>query len=184
MTLTKTPSAAQMAERIRKVGEDLLGIAHDIAAALDENSGYLDELVAEGIDRNLVFRLDRFGRGQIHRSLVFSTSKGAERALRIPVSEQERAIKEGVLVLEPNGEGSRMIPLHELTAKQAKQAFALHALRTPAEQRTYLDVCSAKGRTLDCGLGLTSTKEGVRLLPLNILVTWELVRKMSELMKK
>lgn len=183
MTLSR-PSAVEMAERIRKVGEDLLNIARDIAAALDENSGFLDDLVAEGIDRTLIFRLDRFGRGQIHRSLVFSTSKGAERAIRIPISEQSRVLKDGVPVLEPNGEGIRTIPLHELTAKQAKQAFALHALRTPAEQRTYLDICSAKGRTLDCGLGLTSTKEGVRLLPINILVTWELVRKMSELMKK
>lgn len=181
MTLTR-PSAVEMAERIRKVGEDLLSIAHDIAEAVDHNSAYVDELVAEGIDRNLIFRLERFGRGQIHRSLVFSTSKGAERALRIPLSEQEKAIKEGVPVLEPDGEGSRLIPLHELTAKQAKQVFALHTMRTLAEQRTYLDECNAKGRTLDCGLGMTLTKEGIRLLPLNIVVTRELVRKMHELL--
>lgn len=183
MTLTSIPSPAEMAERIRKVGDDLLGISRDLASALDSNPNYAEELASEGIDRELIFRLDRFGRGEIHKSLVFATSRGAKKVIKLPLPEQIRSIS-GVEVLEPDGESHRAIPLHELTAKQAQQVFGSDHIRTLAEQRTWLDSRRSKGRILDCDMGLVRTKEGIRIPSLNITITKDLVRKMHEFLRK
>jgi hypothetical protein len=137
-SLTKIDSAATFADRIRKIGDDLIHVARDIAAALDVNPRLADELQALGINRGVVRRLERLGRGQIHPSLVFSTTPGGERLLSVPLSEQSLALQDGIEVLDPDEQSTRNIPVHELTAGQARQAITNGRIRTIAEQRTWI----------------------------------------------
>lgn len=131
-------SATELAERIRNVSNDLLGIAHDLVMALDAKPELMDELDAAGVNRELVNRLERLGRGQIHPRLVFSTTPGAEKLLSVPLSEQSRALDNGIEVMEDDETTSRWIPVNEMTPAQARQVFHRGQIRSLAEQRTWL----------------------------------------------
>lgn len=137
-SLDKIPSAAQLAERIRAVSNDLLGIAHDLVAALDAKPELADELLEQGVNRELIRRLERLGRGQIHPKLVFATTPGAQKLLTVTLSEQTRALEEGVEVMEDDETASRNIPIADLTPEQARQVFTHGRIRALAEQRTWL----------------------------------------------
>jgi hypothetical protein len=137
-SLDKIPSAAELAQRIRNVSNDLLGIAHDLVAALDAKPELAQELEDAGVNRELVSRLERLGRGQIHPRLVFSTTPGAEKLLTVPLSEQARVLDAGVEVMEDDETTTRNIPIHELSPEQARQVFHRGQVRSLAEQRTYL----------------------------------------------
>lgn len=136
--LAKIPTAAELAQRIKTVSNDLLSIAHDLVAALDAKPQLADELEEAGVNRELIRRLERLGRGQIHPRLVFSTTPGAEKLLTVPLSEQSRALESGVEVMEDDEATTRNIPIHELTPEQARQVFHRGQIRSLAEQRTYL----------------------------------------------
>jgi hypothetical protein len=138
MNLTKIPTAQEIADRIRSISDNLLEVAKDIAAALDLNPALADELQACGINRNIIHRLERLGRGQIHTSLVFSTTPGGLRLVSAPMSEQQNAITNGVEVLDENETDTRLIPVHELSQSQASQCIARGAIRSISEQRTWI----------------------------------------------
>lgn len=136
--LSKIPSAAEFAERFRNIKNDFLAYARDLAAALDVNPRLADELQQQGIDRGIVRRLERLGRGQIHPSLLFSTTPGGMKLLSVPLSEQTLALENGVEVLDTDENTTRNIPIHELNHTQAVQVLAGGRIRTIAEQRTWL----------------------------------------------
>ena len=130
--LVKMPSAAELAGRIKNVGQDLLGIAADLVVALDEKPELANELIEHGVNRELIRRLEGLGRGSIHPELVFSTSPGAIRLLKLPLSEQQQALNQGTEVLDDDETTTRIIPVSELTREQAKQAIG----KSLTEQRT------------------------------------------------
>jgi hypothetical protein len=136
--LSKIVSAAEIAQRIQTLSNDVLGLAADLVAALDVRPELTRELVQLGVNRGLIDRLEKLGRRQIDARLVFATSPGALRLLPLPLSEQELALRDGVEVLDADEVTTRNIPVNELTAKQAKQVFADGRQRTLAEQRTYI----------------------------------------------
>lgn len=136
--LNKISTAPQLADRIRKIGDDLLEVSRDLANALDFNPKLADELQEHGIDRGVIRRLERFGRGQIHESLVFSTTPGGIKLITVPLSEQVSVITNGVKVLDDDEIENRNIPVHELSNRQASQVFAGGKIRTLTEQRTWL----------------------------------------------
>jgi hypothetical protein len=147
-SLVKIPSAQEIAERIRNIGTDLLGIAHDLVAALDAHPERFTELVEAGVNRELISRLEKLGRNQIHPALVFNTSTGGQRLLALPLSLQTDALAKGVEVLEADGT-TRHISVNELTPAQARQVFNRGSLRTLAEQRTFLNTVAAKAKPTD-----------------------------------
>lgn len=140
----KLPTAAEIADRISKIGDDLADVAHDIVAVLDVNPKFADELQEHGVPREFIRRLELFGRDQVDRRLVFADSPGARKLLNLPLSEQKVALDEGIEILEDDGQDKRVIPVHELTPKQAQQAFNGTGKRTPAQQRTWLKEQKAK----------------------------------------
>jgi len=162
-TLTKIPSAKDFAERITNIGANLLGLAHDLVAAIDTRPELVEELVEAGVNRELVNRLERLGRGQIHPQLVFNTSPGGKRLITLPLSEQNAVLNHGgVEILEPDEKSIRTIPLNELTAQQAGQAFHGGQRRSLAEQRSWLQVRKAKQLPpVDCTTGYKVTRDRV-----------------------
>jgi len=127
-----------LAQRIKNVSNDLLGIAHDLVLALDAKPELADELEEVGVNRELIRRLERLGRGQIHPQLVFSTTPGAEKLLTVPLSEQSRALESGLEIMDDDETTSRNIPINELSSAQAQQAISRGRIRTLAEQRTWI----------------------------------------------
>jgi hypothetical protein len=137
-TLSVIPSAAELARRIGNIATDVLSIAADLVAAVDVNPRILDEMVDLGINRELLRRLEKLGRGQISPRLVFSTTTGERRLHCLPLSEQEHLLDQGVEVLGAEGD-HRRIPVAQLSPAQCKQVFGAHGVRTLAEQRTWIE---------------------------------------------
>lgn len=138
MKLANTHNAASLAARIRQCHDDLISIARDIVSAIDETPSLVDELEKEGIPYAVIRRFEAFGRGQIAQELVFASSPAASRIIKLALSEQRAAIKNGIEVLEDDEKTARRIPLHSLTPKQAALAIARDHVRDLAEQRTLI----------------------------------------------
>jgi hypothetical protein len=138
MQLAKIYTANEIAQRLTSNASDLAEIAKDIASAVDVNPNFIKELQSLGVARDLVLRLERFGRGQIHQRLFAATSAGAIRIIHCSLSEQTDALENGVEVLDADETTVRRIPLHELSTKQAVQTINGQHIRSIGEQRTYL----------------------------------------------
>lgn len=113
-------------------------LSRDVVQALDHNPELPQEMEKLGIARRTLRRFELLGRGQIHESLVFSTSPGGIKLITVPLSEQSAAITNGVEVLDEDETATRNIPVHELTSGQASQVIGGGRIRTLAEQRTWL----------------------------------------------
>ena len=135
---TKIPSAQEIAARIRNIGTSLLEVAHDLVAAIDARPELVKELADAGVNRELLNRLEKLGRGQIHPSLVFNTTSGGTKLLALPLSEQTHVLENGVEILDADETSTRLIPVNELTGEQSRQVFQSGKMRTLAEQRTWL----------------------------------------------
>ena len=135
--LKKTFTPEEFAERIRNITNDLLGVAADLVKALHSRPKLAREIAALGINPLLVVRLEKLGRKQLHPDLVLATSPGALRLGVCVPSEQDLLLENGAEVLTADND-SRRIPIHELTADQAKQVFVNGHVRTLAEQRSWL----------------------------------------------
>jgi hypothetical protein len=140
--LTVIPSAAELAERIRNIGNGLLSVAADLVRAVDVRPETMDELIDSGVNRDLLRRLEKLGRGQISPRLVFAYGH-EKNLLALPLSSQERILDDGVEVLSPGGD-HRHIPVGQLSPAQCKQVFGPQGVRTLAEQRTWIDEQRAK----------------------------------------
>jgi hypothetical protein len=142
--LSKLPSASEIIEAYNNVGDNIRLLASKIAACLDVNPRFADELVSRGMPADVIRRLERLGRNQIHESLTFNTRPGGIKLMTLPLSEQVVAISEGITVLEPDEQDSRNIPVNDLTHAQCKQVFSNGRVRSLAEQRSYLQEKKAK----------------------------------------
>ena len=137
-TITRIPTSAELAASLRQIGDDLIGIARDLVAAIDTRPETVSELITIGINRELIRRMERIGRGQISQRLVLSNSASTKCLMSLPLSEQEAALDKGVEVLDGDETTLRHIPVHELSTAQVRQVFAGDRIRTVAEQRTFL----------------------------------------------
>jgi hypothetical protein len=139
-------AAEAMARRINQLGFDIVAVAKDVVRDIDaqtddgkpRNPNYVKELEALGINRILIYRLERFGRNEIDERLVLQTGSGARALIRMPLSEQRRVLAEGLDILEDDEQNTRRIPFDSLTPKQVYQGFAQDHVRTLAEQKTYI----------------------------------------------
>jgi hypothetical protein len=139
-TFTFTPE--EFAERIRNITTDLLAVAADLVHSLPSRPKLAREIAALGINPELVKRLEKLGRKQLHPDLVLATTPGAIKLGSCVPSEQELLLESGAEVME--GDDSRVIPIHELTDDQARQVFVNGHVRTLAEQRSWLKSAAAK----------------------------------------
>jgi hypothetical protein len=142
-------SAESIYRRLTAVGHELVGVARDYVMALDANTNVRDELVAMGVSRELLRRMERLGRGGIEPRLVFSTSGAASKVMALPLSEQQEILDCGVEVMSADGLDHRLIPLEELTPEQVRQVFGDGGVRTLAQQRTWMENEREARRTVE-----------------------------------
>lgn len=92
-------------------------------------------------------RLEMVGRGQISPRMLEGGILSPERFRSLPLSDQEAAINDGVLVWEGNDK-VRMVTLASMGPKTVRQCFANGYIRTPDQQAAWHteQVARAKSR--------------------------------------
>ena len=106
--------------------------------AIDEDSSMRDKIIAAcpEIPKLAWKRFEAVGRSTMAVELLFCGSSCVEVLSKLPVSEQRKAVKDGVKVLENKEMTS--VPMSELNARQAKKAISGDGrIRTLHEQQVY-----------------------------------------------
>lgn len=86
------------------------------------------------------------GHGALHPDLLIGESTGERRLARLPYSWQEKhAMKPVELLVKRDKEwDTLLVPVRDLTPEQCNQVFDDSAVRTTAQQRSYLESVWAK----------------------------------------
>jgi len=80
------------------------------------------------------------GRKQMHPKMLYGGGKNGHYIKRLPYSEQELVFNgERVTMLTRDGKDSILVDLREVTKEQAEQLVSNNHIRTPEEQRSYLE---------------------------------------------
>lgn len=116
----------------------MLSLATDLVATLNVKPQFAQELVESGVNRELIARLEKLGRGQLNPKLIFATNPGARKLVGLPRSDQDRALADGIEVMEDDEKTTRVLPVESLTTDQARKVFNKGRIRSLAEQRTYI----------------------------------------------
>lgn len=147
--LVRIPTTEELLARFQQNAADMAETARLLVLALDTRPEIMDELEGAGIPREHLFRLERFGRGQLHPKLLFPVGLAERQLAQLTLSEQARALDRGVEVLDADdGSEPRLIPVAELSRQQIRTVFCRGRIRTLAEQRTWLRAENAKRRTV------------------------------------
>ena len=97
---------------------------------------------AQGLTRAHLAKFEAIGRGQIEPRLLLNGSIGYQRLSKAPLSDQRRALNDGIPLYEPTADGEtthRIVRPEDLNPFEASQVFAPGgAIRSPEEQRAYL----------------------------------------------
>jgi hypothetical protein len=137
-SVSKIVNAAELAARINQVGADLVAIAKDLVAAIDLKESFKDELAKQGINRELIRRLERVGRAQIDERLILATGPAVRLLMACPLSEQRKILTDGIEVMEADEKTVRKIQFESLTFPQIQRVFAQGHIRDLGEQRTWI----------------------------------------------
>lgn len=144
MTLTKTPNklidevVALIGKGIecwQKAGEVIVQLLdeHEMTVAdIAEKSAYLTE--------DVVTRFEQLGRKQIMPNLLVADYPAARHLVRLPYSEQKRALESSVelLVMDGKTPTTLKVAVENLTPQQCRQVFNGH-IRSIGAQRAYLE---------------------------------------------
>ena len=105
-----------------------------------------DAMIEAGADKGFCDRLENMGNGKFDSRLFLKSGIQYRLVEKLPlVTDQREIIEKGVLVLEPDGQDERIIPLDDLTPEQARQAIG----KTPAQQRTFINSKIKKPKLAD-----------------------------------
>lgn len=134
------PAAVLFIELVRQGIESWIKAGEIAARELDADSEWADKVCADckWITPERVKRFADFGRKKIHPLLFVSGAAGAIRLLKLPYSLQEKYTKEPMEVLTANGE-VLLVDVMNLNRNQAEQVFGFDRVRSPAEQRAWLE---------------------------------------------
>lgn len=81
----------------------------------------------------------RIGRREIHPMLAISNNVASEYIAALPYEQQELVLKEGVVLLEEDGERT-VAPVDTLTSRQCERLFNNNTIRSIREQRLWLEM--------------------------------------------
>jgi hypothetical protein len=139
MVCGKVISAEEFMRKMKDLANHVVDLAQDYVFSLDARPELRKDLLDAGVPRDFLRRLEKVGRGVMSRRLVLESGRWVEKVARLPLSEQEEALNDGVDVLCEDGMDHRRISVCELSPKQMQQVFGDDGLRTLAEQRTWME---------------------------------------------
>jgi len=96
-------------------------------------------------------RFEQVGRGLLHERLLTDYSCGARKLKKMPISQQAKYSAAPIPVLVENGELLN-VQLSNLTPAQCRQVFADDHVRTPAEQRAYIESQKMENYKVVCNI--------------------------------
>lgn len=116
--------------------------AGEIIVQLIDDEGYdLTTLSAEiGISVSPLAKFELLGRKQLHPRLLTSDFPAVRKIMTLPYSEQTRLLEPTATVdLIIDGGETLKTPVRNLTPSQVHQVFTKNSIRTPGEQRAYIE---------------------------------------------
>ena len=111
-----------------------------LAKNMDEDPEFIEKICdfCKDISPEALYRLEQVGRGQLHPTLLLNDTPGVRRLRRLPYSLQKKHATEPLTVIISGGE-TLEIDVRNLTPGQAAQVFTRDSIRTPAEQRAFIE---------------------------------------------
>jgi hypothetical protein len=119
-----------------KAGEIVVKLIDDHRMTIQEIAGN-----SEFLTENIIARFEQLGRKQILPQLLVADYPAAKHVIKLPYSEQSRAVDAGVelLVMGDEGHSTLKVAIGNLTPLQCKQVFANDAIRSLPAQRAYIE---------------------------------------------
>jgi hypothetical protein len=119
-----------------KAGEIVVKLIDDHRLSVQEIAGN-----SEFLTEDIVARFEQLGRKQILPQLLVADYPAAKHVIKLPYSEQSRAVDAGVelLVMGDEGHSTLKVAIGNLTPLQCKQVFAKDAIRSLPAQRAYIE---------------------------------------------
>lgn len=119
-----------------KAGEIVVKLIDEYRMTIPEIAGN-----SEFLTEDIVARFEQLGRKQILPQLLVADYPAARHVIKLPYSEQSRAVDSGVELLVMDGEGhsTLKVAIENLTSLQCKQVFAKDAIRSLPAQRAYIE---------------------------------------------
>ena len=119
-----------------KAGEIVVKLIDDHRMTIQEIAGN-----SEFLTEDIIARFEQLGRKQILPQLLVADYPAAKHVIKLPYSEQSRAVDAGVelLVVGDEGHSTLKVAIGNLTPLQCKQVFAKDAIRSLPAQRAYIE---------------------------------------------
>jgi hypothetical protein len=134
---TKSLQPADWAQKILNLASEVVSLAQEYCSALSGDHELRGRIIECGVPASVLDRMEAVGRGQIAPQLFYATGGAARRLLDCPRSIQDQALVNGLEVYEFGD--VRRIPVDDLSPSQVRQVFARGKVRSPAEQRSWLE---------------------------------------------
>lgn len=130
-----------LAQSIAAINDGMLRAGEIMVDILDNHGFTLAGLHEKlGLSVEVLSQFERVGRHQMHHKLLNVSYAAVSFLKRLPYSEQDRCIEQGVeLLVLKNGEPDVMMqPVTALSRKQCKQVFTKDSVRDLGAQRAFL----------------------------------------------
>ena len=117
--------------------------AGEILVAMVEDDPHVYDYIIQKcptLNAGILGRFEQMGRKNLHPQLLLSASPGFDKLRKLPMSMQERYIKEPIpiIVHTDGGTDVLLVEAKNMTKEQANQVFAPGRVRTEGEQKAWL----------------------------------------------
>lgn len=143
--ITKDKKIGQFVQLVKDGVEAWTKAGILLVTILDENPEAYDDIIESAggqITRAHLAKFEAIGRGSLEPRLLLNGSIGYHKLQSAPLSEQQKALKNGIKLYEPTSDGKithRIVRPEDLSPFEASQVFAPGGgIRTPEEQAAYL----------------------------------------------
>ena len=147
--LTKTKEIDQFVELVQRGIDAWIEAGEIVAKNMDDDAEWAEKVNAAHpeISIEMLYAFDRVGRKQLHPKLLLSDGPGVRKLRRLPYQMQEKYLNGSVPVLVTTTPGewdTLQIDIHNLTPSQASQVFDGDKVRSPQQQRAWIEDQKAK----------------------------------------
>lgn len=125
--------------------DGIVKAAHIYVAAIDKdprNQGAFEDGCSDILPHQAWAQFEAIGRRVIHPKLLFGGMASRPKAhllKRLPYSAQERLLNRGKMELVCSGGDRLKVTIYDATVEQAKQLIGDRAVRTPEEQKAWME---------------------------------------------
>ena len=156
MNITKNTNAIdEVGTLIFKGVECWLKAGEIIAKNMDENPDFIEQVSDRypDISTETLYRFEQIGRKQLCPALLLNDSPGVRRLRKLPFELQSKYATDPIPLLTESGE-TLSVDVRNLTPEQALQVFSSDHIRSPGEQRAFIEDRKATSKAIPATGGL------------------------------